>query len=63
MEKEELLKHYRHSLEVHQNRLADKEEDRFYMKAHGYRNASYRKEMLVKKINEIKKIIKELEDE
>lgn len=63
MTKEELLKHYRHSLEVYQCRLADKEEDKFYIKVHGYRNACYRKEMLVKKINEIKKIIKELEDE
>lgn len=63
MIKEEILKHYRHSLEVYQNRLADKEEDKFYMKVHGYRNASYRKELLVRKINEIKKIIKELEDE
>lgn len=63
MEKEELLKHYRHSLEVYQDRLADSEEDKFYMKVHGYRNAFYRKELLVKKINEIKKMIKELEDE
>ena len=63
MEKEELLKHYRHSLEVYQDRLADSEEDKFYMKVHGYRNASYRKELLVIRINEIKKIIKELEDE
>lgn len=63
MTKEELLKHYRHSLEVYQERLADSEEDKFYMKVHGYRNASYRKELLVKKINEIKKIIKELEDD
>lgn len=63
MEKEELLKHYRHSLEVYQDRLADSEEDKFYMKVHGYRNASYRKELLVIRINEIKKIIKELEDD
>ena len=63
MEKEELLKHYRHSLEVYQDRLADSEEDKFYMKVHGYRNASYRKEQLVIRINEIKKIIKELEDD
>lgn len=63
MTKGELLKHYRHSLEVYQDRLADSEEDKFCMKVHGYRNASYRKELLVKKINEIKKIIKELEDE
>lgn len=41
MEKEELLKHYRHSLEVYQDRLADSEEDKFYTKVHGYRNASY----------------------
>lgn len=63
MEKEELLKHYRHSLEVYQDRLADSEEDKFYMKVHGYRNASYRKELLVMKINEIKKKIKELGNE
>ena len=63
MEKEELLKHYRHSLEVYQDRLADSEEDKFYMKVHGYRNASYHKELLVIRINEIKKIIKELEDD
>lgn len=63
MSKDETLKQYRHSLEVYQNRLADKEEDKFYMKVHGYRNACYRKEMLVKKINEAKKKIKELEDE
>ena len=63
MEKEELLKHYRHSLEVYQDRLADSEEDKFYMRVHGYRNDSYRKELLVKKINETKNKIKELEDE
>lgn len=63
MEKEELLKHYRHSLEVYQGRLADSEEDKFYMKVHWYRNAFYRKELLVKKINKTKKKIKELEDE
>ena len=63
MEKEELLKHYRHSLEVYQDRLANSEEDKFYTRVHGYRNASYRKELLVKKINETKKKIKELEDE
>lgn len=63
MSKEEILKQYQHSLEVYQNRLADKEEDKFYMKVHRYRNACYRKEMLVKKINEAKKKIKELEDE
>lgn len=63
MKKEELLKHYRHSLEVYQDRLADSEEDAFYRKVHGYRSATHRKEFLVKKINEIKKKIKELEDE
>ena len=63
MEKEELLKHYQHSLEVYQDRLADSEEDAFYRKVHGYRNASYRKELLVIRSNEIKKKIKELEDE
>ena len=35
MTKEELLKHYRHSLEVYQGRLADSEEDKFYMKFTG----------------------------
>lgn len=63
MEKEELLKHYRHSLEVYQGRLANSEEDKFYTRVHGYRSAAYRKELLVMKINEIKKKIKELEDE
>ena len=62
MEKEELLKHYRHSLEVYQDRLANSEEDKFYTRVHGYRNAAHRKEPLVMKINEIKKKIKELED-
>ena len=62
MEKEELLKHYRHSLEVYQDRLANSEEDKFYTKVHGYRSAAHRKELLVMKINEIKKKIKELED-
>lgn len=62
MEKEELLKHYRHSLEVYQDRLANSEEDKFYNRVHGYRSAAHRKELLVMKINEIKKKIKELED-
>ncbi|RKV82986.1 MAG: hypothetical protein D8H99_44595 [Streptococcus sp.] len=62
MEKEELLKHYRHSLEVYQDRLANSEEDKFYTRVHGYRSAAHRKELLVMKINEIKKKIKELED-
>ena len=62
MEKEELLKHYRHSLEVYQDRLANSEEDKFYTRVHGYRTAAHRKELLVMKINEIKKKIKELED-
>lgn len=63
MEKEELLKHYRHSLEVYQGRLANSEEDKFYTRVHGYRSAAHRKELLVMKINEIKKKIKELENE
>jgi hypothetical protein len=62
MGKEELLKHYRHSLEVYQDRLANSEEDKFYTRVHGYRSAAHRKELLVMKINEIKKKIKELED-
>nr|DAU93375.1 MAG TPA: hypothetical protein [Caudoviricetes sp.] len=62
MEKEELLKHYRHSLEVYQDRLANNEEEKFYTRVHGYRSAAHRKELLVMKINEIKKKIKELED-
>lgn len=62
MEKEELLKHYRHSLEEYQDRLANSEEDKFYTRVHGYRSAAHRKELLVMKINEIKKKIKELED-
>lgn len=55
---------------MYQGRLANSEEDKFYTKVHGYRSAAHRKELLVmkineikKKINEIKKKIKELEDE
>lgn len=63
MSREEILKQYRHSLEVYQDRLANSEEDKFYTRVHGYRSAAHRKELLVMKINEIKKKIKELEDE
>lgn len=63
MTKEERLKQLRHSLEVYQKRLDNKEEDNFCNRKLGYRNAGLRRERLRGHIKELQKEIKELEDE
>lgn len=63
MTKEERLKQLRHSLEVYQKRLDDKEEDNFCNRKLGYRNAGLRRERLRRRIKELQKEIKELEDD
>lgn len=63
MTKEERLKQLRHSLEVYQKRLDDKEEDNFCNRKLGYRNACLRRERLRGHIKDLQKEIKELEDE
>lgn len=63
MTKEERLKQLRHSLEVYQKRLDDKEEDNFCNRKLGYRNACLRRERLRGHIKDLQKEIKELEDD
>lgn len=63
MTKEEKLQQLRHSLEIYQERLANKEEDSFCKQKSGYRNAGLRRERLRKHVEELQKEIKELEDE
>ena len=63
MTKAERLKQLRHSLEVYQKRLDDKEEDNFCNRKLGYRNACLRRERLRGHIKDLQKEIKELEDE
>ena len=63
MTKEESLKHIKHSLEVYQKRLDNKEEDNFCKRKLGYRNAGLRRERLRGHIKELQEKIKELEDD
>ena len=63
MTKEERLKQHRHSLEVYQERLDNKEEDNFCNRKLCYRNAGLRRERLRRHIKELQKEIKELENE
>lgn len=63
MTKEERLKQLRHSLEVYQKRLDNKEEDNFCNRKLGYRNACLRRERLRGHIKDLQKEIKELEDD
>lgn len=57
------LNHWRHTLEVYQGRLDDKEENNFYAKTHGYRNATNRREQLKRQIKNCRERIEELEEQ